>query len=94
MTPELTSPVAHFPTTPTGGLLNHDIFNPASLARKKAGHVSSVPKRKSGPVQVPQKTRRVGERCTLNLSRAQMSARWCGVVARKGGASSCVDLVT
>ncbi|GFW08058.1 hypothetical protein TNCV_2978261 [Trichonephila clavipes] len=27
---------------------------------------------------VPLKTRRVGERCALNLSRAQMSFRWCG----------------
>ncbi|GFX77529.1 hypothetical protein TNCV_4025791 [Trichonephila clavipes] len=27
---------------------------------------------------VPLKTRRVGQRCTLNLSRAQTSSRWCG----------------
>ncbi|GFU49527.1 hypothetical protein TNCV_1590721 [Trichonephila clavipes] len=27
---------------------------------------------------VPLKTSRVGERCTLNLSRAQASSRWCG----------------
>ncbi|GFW23448.1 hypothetical protein TNCV_3805451 [Trichonephila clavipes] len=27
---------------------------------------------------VPLKIRRVGERCTLNLSRAQTSSRWCG----------------
>ncbi|GFS80916.1 hypothetical protein TNCV_126591 [Trichonephila clavipes] len=33
---------------------------------------------------VPQKTRRVGQRCTLNLSRAEMSSRWCGVVVRRG----------
>ncbi|GFX52545.1 hypothetical protein TNCV_4325611 [Trichonephila clavipes] len=26
---------------------------------------------------VPMKTRRVGERCTVNLSRAQTSSRWC-----------------
>ncbi|GFS55414.1 uncharacterized protein TNCV_1627011 [Trichonephila clavipes] len=26
---------------------------------------------------VPLKTRRVGQRCTLNLSRAEMSSRWC-----------------
>ncbi|GFX40998.1 hypothetical protein TNCV_2216961 [Trichonephila clavipes] len=31
---------------------------------------------------VPLKTRRVGQRCTLNLSRAQTSSRWC-VVAEK-----------
>ncbi|GFX08032.1 uncharacterized protein TNCV_1237122 [Trichonephila clavipes] len=29
---------------------------------------------------VPQKIRRVGQRCTLNLSRAETSSRWCGVV--------------
>ncbi|GFW95561.1 RNA-directed DNA polymerase from mobile element jockey [Trichonephila clavipes] len=39
------------------------------------------------------KTRRVGQRCTLNLSRAEMSSRWCGVVVRRGGASSGVALV-
>ncbi|GFX06384.1 uncharacterized protein TNCV_2939121 [Trichonephila clavipes] len=43
---------------------------------------------------VPLKTRRVGGRCTLNLSRAQTSSRWCGVVVRRGGASSGVVLVT
>ncbi|GFY17249.1 RNA-directed DNA polymerase from mobile element jockey [Trichonephila clavipes] len=37
---------------------------------------------------VPLKTRRVGQRCTLNLSRAETSSRWCGVVVRRGGASS------
>ncbi|GFX21550.1 transposable element Tcb1 transposase [Trichonephila clavipes] len=37
----------------------------------------------SGPV--PLKTRRVGQRCTLNLSRAETSSRWCGVVVRRGG---------
>ncbi|GFW93993.1 hypothetical protein TNCV_4813111 [Trichonephila clavipes] len=31
---------------------------------------------------VPPKTRRVGERCTLNLSRAQTYSRWCGVLAQ------------
>ncbi|GFX98512.1 uncharacterized protein TNCV_1500901 [Trichonephila clavipes] len=43
---------------------------------------------------VPLKTRRVGQRCTLNLSRAQTSSRWCGVVVRRGGASSGVIHVT
>ncbi|GFX56006.1 uncharacterized protein TNCV_1953261 [Trichonephila clavipes] len=33
---------------------------------------------------VPLKTRRVGQRCTLNLSRAETSSRWCGVVVRGG----------
>ncbi|GFX91828.1 integrase catalytic domain-containing protein [Trichonephila clavipes] len=31
---------------------------------------------------VPLKTRRVGQRCTLNLSRAETSSRWCGVVGQ------------
>ncbi|GFW92130.1 uncharacterized protein TNCV_3540161 [Trichonephila clavipes] len=34
---------------------------------------------------VPLNTRRVGQRCTLNLLRAETSSRWCGVVARRGG---------
>ncbi|GFV50793.1 uncharacterized protein TNCV_4237481 [Trichonephila clavipes] len=40
------------------------------------------------------KTRRVGKRCTLNLSRAQMSSRWCGVVVRRGVPAqvSCTSL--
>ncbi|GFS85355.1 uncharacterized protein TNCV_75821 [Trichonephila clavipes] len=36
-------------------------------------------------IPVPLKTRRVGHRCTLNLSRAETSSRWCGVVVRRGG---------
>ncbi|GFW99788.1 uncharacterized protein TNCV_3420171 [Trichonephila clavipes] len=43
---------------------------------------------------VSHKTRRVGERCTLNLSRAQTTSRWCGVVVRRGGVSSGVFLIT
>ncbi|GFV50944.1 uncharacterized protein TNCV_302051 [Trichonephila clavipes] len=41
---------------------------------------------------VPLKTRRVEQRCTLNLSRAEMSSR--GVVVRRGGESSGVIHVT
>ncbi|GFS76073.1 uncharacterized protein TNCV_4666741 [Trichonephila clavipes] len=48
-----------------------------------AGLVSS-----SSPV--PLKTRSVGERCTLNLSRAQTSSHWCGAVVRRSGANSGV----
>ncbi|GFS57533.1 uncharacterized protein TNCV_1401951 [Trichonephila clavipes] len=44
----------------------------------------------TGSNPVPLKTRRVGQRCTLNLSRAETSSRWCGVVVRRGGASSGV----
>ncbi|GFW30599.1 hypothetical protein TNCV_455371 [Trichonephila clavipes] len=36
---------------------------------------------------VPLKTRREGERCMLNLSRARTSSRWCGVVVRRSVAS-------
>ncbi|GFV33841.1 hypothetical protein TNCV_1820281 [Trichonephila clavipes] len=43
---------------------------------------------------VPLKTRRVGQRCTLNLSRAQTFSRWWGVVVRRGDLSSDVVLVT
>ncbi|GFV32177.1 uncharacterized protein TNCV_1674651 [Trichonephila clavipes] len=43
---------------------------------------------------VPLKTCHVGQRCTLNLSRAETSSRWCGVVVRRGGASSDVVHVT
>ncbi|GFU81150.1 transposable element Tcb2 transposase [Trichonephila clavipes] len=34
---------------------------------------------------VPLKIRRVGQRCKLNLSRAETSSRWCGVVVTRGG---------
>ncbi|GFW75609.1 uncharacterized protein TNCV_4427921 [Trichonephila clavipes] len=34
---------------------------------------------------LPLKTHRVGERCTLNLSRAQTSSRWGDVVDIRGG---------
>ncbi|GFT01075.1 uncharacterized protein TNCV_4054671 [Trichonephila clavipes] len=33
---------------------------------------------------VPLKTHRVGQKFTLNLSRAETSSRWCGVVVRRG----------
>ncbi|GFW36589.1 hypothetical protein TNCV_1955891 [Trichonephila clavipes] len=39
---------------------------------------------------LPLKTHRVGQRCTLNLSRAETSSRWYGVVVRREGASSGV----
>ncbi|GFW99955.1 gag_pre-integrs domain-containing protein [Trichonephila clavipes] len=48
----------------------------------------------TGSSPVPLKSRRVGQRCTLNLSRAETSSRWCGVVVRRGGASSGVVHVT
>ncbi|GFU64067.1 hypothetical protein TNCV_1303071 [Trichonephila clavipes] len=33
--------------------------------------------------QLPLKTHSVGQRCTLNLSRAKTSSRWCGVEDRE-----------
>ncbi|GFV58981.1 hypothetical protein TNCV_1805191 [Trichonephila clavipes] len=36
----------------------------------------------------------IGQRCMLNLSRDETSSRWCGVVVRRGGASSGVVHVT
>ncbi|GFU17123.1 uncharacterized protein TNCV_1853801 [Trichonephila clavipes] len=42
-----------------------------------AGFVTS-----SSPVLL---IRRVGQRCTLNLSKAETSSRWCDVVVRRGG---------
>ncbi|GFW62957.1 uncharacterized protein TNCV_4453051 [Trichonephila clavipes] len=39
----------------------------------------------TGSNPVPLKTCRVGQRCTLNLSRAETSSRWCGVVVGRGG---------
>ncbi|GFT26603.1 nose resistant to fluoxetine protein 6 [Trichonephila clavipes] len=43
---------------------------------------------------VPLKTRRVGQRCTLNLSRAETPSHWWGGVVRRGGTSSNALLVT
>ncbi|GFX00310.1 uncharacterized protein TNCV_1273051 [Trichonephila clavipes] len=58
-----------------------------SRYRIVAGFVTS-----SSPV--PIKTHRVGQRCSLNLSRAETSSRWWGGVVRRGGASSDVVHVT
>ncbi|GFV34129.1 hypothetical protein TNCV_3630941 [Trichonephila clavipes] len=46
----------------------------------------------SSPVAL--KTRRVGARCKLNLSSAQTSSHWCGVIVRKVCALSGVAHVT
>ncbi|GFU18784.1 uncharacterized protein TNCV_1085301 [Trichonephila clavipes] len=47
---------------------------------------------------VPLKTCRVGQRCTLILSRGEASSCWCGVVVRRGGvpaqvSSTSLDMV-
>ncbi|GFW01454.1 uncharacterized protein TNCV_5031041 [Trichonephila clavipes] len=87
MTPELEPPL--LTTTPHQ---REEALLVAAVAewyryRIVACHVTS-----SNPV--PLKTHRVGQRCTLNLSRAETSSRWGGVLVRRGGASSGVVHVT
>ncbi|GFX12717.1 uncharacterized protein TNCV_3436911 [Trichonephila clavipes] len=60
----------------------------------EGGRASGLFRHVTSSSPVPLKTRRVGQRCTLNLSRAETSSRWCGVVAKKRGASSGVVHVT
>ncbi|GFV75856.1 hypothetical protein TNCV_1454531 [Trichonephila clavipes] len=90
-TPELAPTSPNYHTTPhhTNGRtfqLSIDLECIAALHVKVSDHgrhvISSSP--------VPLKTRRVGQRCTLNLSRAETSSRWFGVVVRRGSASSDV----
>ncbi|GFV92238.1 uncharacterized protein TNCV_1896741 [Trichonephila clavipes] len=67
----------HLPGRPT---LLTEIQNDerdVSLTRIVSGLVTS-----SSPV--PLKTHRVGGGCTLDLTRAETSSRWCGVVVRRG----------
>ncbi|GFU68185.1 uncharacterized protein TNCV_38951 [Trichonephila clavipes] len=66
---------------------DHGCCSPVVTVSDHSGHVIS-----SSPV--PLKTHRVGQRCTLNLSRAETSSRWCDVVVRRGGANSGVVHVT
>ncbi|GFW91511.1 hypothetical protein TNCV_3376741 [Trichonephila clavipes] len=61
--------------------------SPVVMVSNHGRHVTS-------PSTVPLKTHLVGQRCTLNLSRAQTSSRGYGVVVRRGGSSSGVSLVT
>ncbi|GFV64246.1 hypothetical protein TNCV_3000111 [Trichonephila clavipes] len=42
-------------------------------------------------VMVSSKTRRLWKRCTLNLSRAQTSSRWCDVVVGREGTRAQVS---
>ncbi|GFX20314.1 uncharacterized protein TNCV_3486721 [Trichonephila clavipes] len=71
--------VPGFPA-PRGGIGGLLVAAVAELYRYRivAGIVTS-----SSPV--PLKTHRVGQRCTLNLSRAETSSRWSDVVVRRGG---------
>ncbi|GFW18972.1 hypothetical protein TNCV_164881 [Trichonephila clavipes] len=63
------------------------VYSPEVKLSDHGRHVMS-----SSPV--PLKTRRVGQQSTLNLSRAETSSRWCGVVVRRGGVISGVIHVT
>ncbi|GFX34026.1 uncharacterized protein TNCV_912271 [Trichonephila clavipes] len=85
--PELAFSNLH--TTPTGGLRasREGCGSPVVKVSDHVRHVMS-----SSPV--PLKTCRVGQRCTLNLSRAETSSRWCGVVVKRGGDNSGVIHVT
>ncbi|GFV43927.1 uncharacterized protein TNCV_1669421 [Trichonephila clavipes] len=56
--------------------------------------VSDHDRHVTSSIPVPQKTQRVGQRCTLNLSRVETSSRWCGVVVRRGGDCSGVVHIT
>ncbi|GFU65160.1 uncharacterized protein TNCV_4056301 [Trichonephila clavipes] len=71
----------NFTALPPQTCLPHVAWGCGSPVVKVSNHgrhvMSSIP--------VPLKTRRVGQRCTLNLSRAETSSRWCGVVVRRGG---------
>ncbi|GFV94500.1 uncharacterized protein TNCV_3047931 [Trichonephila clavipes] len=67
-----------------------DQNNPFSSSKTREGCGSPVIKSNHGNhvmslSPIPLKIRRVGQRCTLNLSRAETSSRWCGVVVRSGG---------
>ncbi|GFW19976.1 uncharacterized protein TNCV_866821 [Trichonephila clavipes] len=53
----------------------------ASIAEWYRYRIVNCPVTSSSPV--PLKTRRVGQRCTLNLLRAEASSSWCGVVVRR-----------
>ncbi|GFW58852.1 transposable element Tcb1 transposase [Trichonephila clavipes] len=61
-------------------LINRGCGSPVGKVTHHDRHVMS-----SSPA--PLKIRHVGEKCTLNLPRAQTSSCWCGVVIRRGGAA-------
>ncbi|GFT55044.1 uncharacterized protein TNCV_2325521 [Trichonephila clavipes] len=58
------------------------LSRPGSGCRSPVVKVSDHGRQVMSSSPVPLKTRRVGQRCTLNLSRAETSSRWCGVVVR------------
>ncbi|GFS73845.1 uncharacterized protein TNCV_1458731 [Trichonephila clavipes] len=67
------------------------VWKLGELDARSGGHGSRVVKISdrgwcvTSSCPVPLKIRRVGERCTLNLSRVQTTSRWCVVAARRGG---------
>ncbi|GFT16705.1 uncharacterized protein TNCV_1333251 [Trichonephila clavipes] len=90
------TPSPNYRTTPTGGRLGSRQASPlqgvAAVAKWYRYRIVACLLTCSSTV--PLKTHRVGQRCTLNLSRAETSFRWCGVVVRRWGASSGVVHVT
>ncbi|GFV28641.1 uncharacterized protein TNCV_3985921 [Trichonephila clavipes] len=80
----------HSPTENSLAVLNHKILEANSQVQNVVAvaewyRYRTVACFVTGSSPVPLKTRRVGQRCTLNLSRAETSSRWCGVVVRRGG---------
>ncbi|GFU99062.1 hypothetical protein TNCV_632001 [Trichonephila clavipes] len=75
-------------------VLRVDEKGEVNISKSNKRNKANCPNFRPGSNPVPLKTRRVGQRCTLNLSRAETSSRWCGVVVRRGGASSGVVHVT
>ncbi|GFS69963.1 uncharacterized protein TNCV_3102451 [Trichonephila clavipes] len=68
-----------------GDFANLDESNAKEGCGSPVVKVSNHGRHVMSSIPVPLKTRRVGQRCTLNLSRAETSSRWCGVVVRRGG---------
>ncbi|GFT85917.1 uncharacterized protein TNCV_3255671 [Trichonephila clavipes] len=87
--PEKSSCVDHF-RCDLGGFC----FPPSKSCGSPVVKVSVHGRHAMSSSPVPLKTRRAGQRCTLNLSRAETSSRWCGVVVRRRGISSGVIHVT
>ncbi|GFT96064.1 uncharacterized protein TNCV_313371 [Trichonephila clavipes] len=72
---------------------DHDRFNVPDVATERGSEQAAVAEwyryqtmacLVTSLSPLPLKTRRVGQRFTLNLSRAETSSRWCSVVVRRG----------
>ncbi|GFX35553.1 hypothetical protein TNCV_103601 [Trichonephila clavipes] len=83
-TTEHSTSLEHIGTDTCESMINSILCYKDYISIKMRGHGSLVVKvsdrgrRVMSSSRVPLKTRRVGERCTLNLLRAQTSSRWCG----------------